>query len=304
MKKPCLLLSAICFLLTVAPAARAQTSGPSKVILIEREELKPGKFEEHLRESNNFARMLAHARTVNEPSYVRVGMSPIAGNANEVLYLYTFDSFAQWAQSQRDIERWMTKPGPMRTFFERVTGPPQQGEDLHTSVRSMVASFNPMLSHNPRASLAKARYLSVSTFRVKPGHYGDFIRATQMYKGALGKMKGDHHFAVYEVMGGGRDGMFLILSSMESLAEMDQQMAAGDEFPKAMGEKLDDFERLVSATLDPSDTVIYAINGRMSNPPEEFIKADPTFWSQEMPVATTTTTVSAPRAGAGRRRPR
>ncbi len=302
MKKSCLLLSAICFLLTFTPAARAQTSGPPKVILIEREEIRPGKIEDHLRESNNFARLLAHAKTVNEPSYVRLGMTPIAGNANEVFYLYTFDSFKQWGQSQRDIERWMTKTGPMRTFFESMTGAPRQGEDLHTSVRSMVAAYNPMLSHNPRASLAKARYLSVSTFRVKPGHYGDFIKATQMYKGALSKMKGDHHFAVYEVAGGGRDGMFLILSSMESLAEMDQQMAGGDEFPKAMGEKLDDFEKLVSATLDPSDTVIYAIDGRMSNPPEEFVKTDPTFWSQEMPSAPPP--AAAPRAGAGRRRPR
>jgi hypothetical protein len=284
MKKISLILSAVCLLVSLACAAAAQTAGPPKVFLFEREEIKPGKFDEHLRESNNFARTLAYAKKAGEASYVRLGMYPVAGNYNEVFYAYPFESLEQWAQSQRDIERWMTTPGPVKAYFDGVTGPPRQGEDLHTSERSMVAVYHPELSFNPRQSLAKTRYVSLSTFRIKIGHYGDFIRLTGMYTDAAKKMKGDHHWATYETVGGAPDGTFLILTSMESLAEMDAMMASSDEFPKALGDKLDDFEKLSAATIDSITTTIYQLDPKMTNPPDSFVAADPKFWTQEMPA--------------------
>ena len=302
MKRTFLLLSAVCLLVSPAAHAAAQTAGPPKVFLFEREELKPGAAIEHLRESNNFARMLAHAKKAGETSYVRLGMTPIAGNANEVLYAYPFDSLEQWAKSQQDIERWLSRPGPMRTYFEGISGPQRQvGEDLHTSVRSTVAVYRPELSLNPRQSLARARYLSFTTMRVKVGHYGDWMRLTGMYIDAMKRMKGDHHWAVYEAVGGAPEGTFFILSTMESLAEMDAMIANAAEFPKAMGDKLDDFEKLAAATLESPVTVIYRIDPRMTNPPAEFVAADPQFWSQEMPPMPG----PAPaRAAGGRGRPR
>ncbi|HYE14983.1 MAG TPA: hypothetical protein VD968_11125 [Pyrinomonadaceae bacterium] len=293
MKRTFLLLSAACLLAALSVSAAAQTAGPPKVFLFEREELKPGAFDAHLREANNFARMLAHARKAGEPAYVRLGMFPVAGNYNEVFYAYPFNSLEQWAQSQRDIQRWMSTPGPMRTYFESIAGPQRPAEDLHTSVRSMVAVYRPELSLNPRQSLAKARYVSLSTMRVKMGHYGDFMKLAGMYTDAMKRMKGDHHWAMYEVVGGAPEGTFLILSSMEKLAEMDAMMANASEFPKAMGDKLDDFEKLMAASIESMATNIYAINGRMSSVPAEYMAADPAFWSQELPAPPTSTTATA-----------
>ena len=283
MKRTFLLLSAVCLLFTLAVSAAAQAGGPPKVFLFEREELKPGKAGEHLKESNNFARTLAYAKKAGQPSYVRLGMFPIAGNYNEVFYAFPFESLEQWAQYNRDIERWMTTPGPVKAYFDGLTGPPRQTEDLHTSNRSTVAVFHPELSYNPHTS-PKARYVSFSTFRVKIGHYGDWMKLTAMYIEAVKKMKGDHHWAVYEAVGGAPDGTFFILTSLESLAELDAMMANSAEFPKAMGEKLDDFEKLSAATIESITTNIYQIDPKMTNPPESFLAADPKFWSQEMPA--------------------
>lgn len=294
MKRTFLLLSAVCLLFTFVASAAAQTAGPPRVFLFEREELRPGKFEEHLKESNTFARTLAYAKKAGQASYVRLGMFPVAGNYNEVMYAYPFDSLEQWAQSQRDIERWMTTPGPVKAYFDGLTGPPRAGEDLHTSNRSMVAVYNPALSYNPRTS-PKTRYIAISTFRVKPGHYGDWMRLVGMYTDAVKKMKGDHHWAAYESVGGAPDGTFLILSSMESLAEMDADMAGSAEFPKAMGEKLDDFEKLTAATVESITTSIYQLDPKMTNPPEAFVAADPKFWSQEMPAAQPVTRTASTR---------
>lgn len=295
MKRTFLLLSAVCLLFTLCAHAAAQTAGPPKVFFFEREELKPGKFEEHLKESNNFVRTLAYAKKAGQASYVRLGMFPVAGNYNEVFYAYPFESLEQWAQSQRDIERWMTTPGPVKAYFDGLAGPPRQTEDLHTSNRSMVAVYHPELSYNPRTSLAKTRYVSISTFRVKIGHYGDWMKLTAMYTDAVKRMKGDHHWAVYETVGGAPDGTFLVLTSLESLAEMDAMLANSAEFPKAMGDKLDDFEKLSAATIESITTNIYQIDPKMTNPPEAFLAADPKFWSQEMPAAAPLTRTASTR---------
>jgi len=295
MKRTFLLLSAVCLLstLTAFPAA-AQTGGPPKVFLFEREELRPGKFEEHLRESNNFARTLAYARKAGQPSYVRLGMFPVAGNYNEVMYAYPFASLEQWAQYNRDIESWMTTPGPVKAYFDGLTGPPRAGEDLHTSNRSMVAVYHPGLSYNPRTS-PRVRYVSLSTFRIRVGHYGDFLKLTAMYIDAIKKMKGDRHWGVYEAVGGAPGGTFIILTSLESLAELDAMMAASAEFPKAMGDKLGEFEKLSAATIESITTNIYQLDPRMTNPPEAFAAADPKFWSQEMPAASGMTKAASTR---------
>jgi len=295
MKRTFLLLSAVCLLFTLnAARAAAQAGGPPRVFLFEREELRPGKFEEHLRESNTFARTLAYARKAGQASYVRLGMFPVAGNYNEVVYAYPFESLEQWAQYSRDLERWMTAPGPVKAYFDGLTGPPRAGEDLHTSNRSMVAVYHPELSHNPRTS-PRVRYVSLSTFRVKIGHYGDWMRLTAMYIDAVKKMKGDRHWAVYEAVGGAPAGTFIILTSLESLAELDATLAASAEFPKAMGEKLGDFEKLSAAAVESITTNIYQIDPRMTNPPEAFLAADPGFWSQEMPAAPSMTKAASTR---------
>ena len=296
MKRPFLLLSAVCLLFTFAAAAAAQTAGPPKVFLFEREEIRPGKFDEHQKESNNFARTLAYAKKAGQPSYVRLGMSPMAGNYNEVFYAYPFDSLGQLEQAERDMEHLMTTPGPVKAYYDGLSGPPRQGEDLHTSERSMVAVYRPELSYNPRTSLAKARFVALSTFRVKIGHYGDFMKATAMYVEAVKKMKGDHHWATYESIGGTPDGTFFVLSSVESLAEMDAEMANSGDFPKALGDKLDDFEKLSAAAIESITTTIYQIDPKMTNPPDEFVAADPKFWSQEMPSAQAPTRTASTRA--------
>jgi hypothetical protein len=160
----------------------------------------------------------------------------------------------------------------------------------------MVAVYHPELSYNPRTSLAKARYVSLSTFRVKIGHYGDWMRLTAMYVDAVKKMKGDRHWAVYEAVAGAPGGTFVILTSLESLAELDAMLAASAEFPKALGERLGDFEKLTAAAVESITTTLYQIDPRMTNPPESFLAADPKFWSQEMPAPQPATRTASTRA--------
>src|SRR5918912_192694 len=86
MKRFLLPLSLLCLTLSLMSQALAQTSGPPKVMLFERDEFMPGTAEAHERESNNFVRMLANAKNVSgEKSYYRIGKTPIAAITNEVM---------------------------------------------------------------------------------------------------------------------------------------------------------------------------------------------------------------------------
>lgn len=280
MRRTPFLLSALCLFLF---AATASAQAPPKVLVFDREEIKPGKFGEHTRESNNFVRTLAKAEEAGQPVPHRVGMTPLAGDTNEVAYLWFFDSLDAWARAQQDVERVLTTPGPVKTFYEDLSAPSRGREDFHASQHSMVGVLHTQLSYNAGRDVSRTRYLAVTGFRVKPGHTGDFMRVAAMYIGAMRKMKSDDHWAMYEVVGGSRDGLFLAVSPMESLAEMDKIVTSGEEFVKAMGDDLDDFEELVAKSMEPSDTTIYAVVPEMSHVPKRVLEADRAFWGRALP---------------------
>jgi hypothetical protein len=290
MKKTFPLLSGLCLLLALAAPTEAQ-SGPPKVVLIEREVLKPGAAPSHERESNNFARMLAHAKRVpGEKTYLRLGMTPIAGDVNEVLYLYPFASFEEVAQRDRDLERWLTRPGPMNAFFTQVSresAPPQSGvnADHHASQRAMLAAQVEELTYNPRVNLGEARYVEMIVFRVKPGQDANLMKVGRSIVAAHREAKTDAHFVTYRVVGGSVDGTYITLMSLKDLSEMMPPPAQQAAYLKALNDKLgmSEMQKLIAETLQNSETNVYAIRPTMSHVPDEWVKADPAFWRQELP---------------------
>ena len=70
--------------------ANAQAPGAPKVLLIVREDIKTGQMAPHAGEANNTVQIWAKAKS----RYHRLAMTPVAGNENEVTYLWPFESFA------------------------------------------------------------------------------------------------------------------------------------------------------------------------------------------------------------------
>ena len=318
MKKITLLLSALCLLLLSAAPALAQgdqtPTGPPKYLYIERELLKPGAFAPHTRESNNFVRMLAHARSVSgEPRYYRVGMTPVAGNANEVIYVFPFASLDDIAKYQMDVERWMSRPGPVRTFYEKISAEhpsPQASlsDDFHLSQTAMIAERVDALTYNPRASgLADARFVEMITWRVKPGQTQNFMKAGGIVVGAHREAKTDAHFATYRVRGGALDGTYFTLTSLVSMSEMNPDQSQQAAYVKAIGDKMGDLSKLSGESLTNSEVNVYRIIPTMSAVPDEWNQgANRAFWSMtlpEPPPSTTTTTAGA-RAANNKKRAR
>src|SRR2546422_9993455 len=72
-------------------AQNPERPGPPKVVLIVREDIKPGMMDAHNKHSANFARIFGTLQTPNH----RIALVPVACSENEVAYLTVADSFAE-----------------------------------------------------------------------------------------------------------------------------------------------------------------------------------------------------------------
>ena len=316
MKKSLHLLSALCLLLVASQAPASdirEETGPPRYLLIERELLKPGAAPAHERESNNFARLLSNAKGVaGETRYYRIGMTPVAGNMNEVIYMFPFDTLDAVGKYTSDVERWMSRPGDQNAFFTRISAEnatPRTGvnEDFHMLQATMIAERVDELSYNPRQNPGEMRFMKVTTFRVKPGQDQNFMKVGRMIAGAHREAKTGAHFVTYHVTGGALDGTYLVITSGRTLADLSPGDADRAAFGRAMGEKVSEVQKLAGEVLVNSESNVYAIRPTMSAVPDEFMRdaADRAFWTTplpEPPAATAATTAAGGAKAAGARR--
>jgi hypothetical protein len=248
--------------------------GPPNVLMIVREQIKPGKGSDHTAESHRFTQALRKAKS----KWGRIGMVPIAGDENEVMYIWQFQSFADVEKMNKDIETWST--GALKADFDAIAPGP---EDLHVSQRDTFAVYRPDLSYRADVNITEMRYFAVETFQVRPGQESQFANAAKIYMDTTKKANIDSHYAIYQVVSGAEAGIFLIFSPMKSLAEMDRMGADMKAFGDAMGpEGMKTFEKMSGEMFQSISSRIYAFNPKMSYVSPEFAardKSTPSFWN-------------------------
>lgn len=260
----------VCLLVAGASPASAQMPGPPRVMLIVREDIKPGMMAPHAREANNVVQIYAKA---NSP-YHRLAMVPVAGNENEVMYLWGFDSFAEMEKSNSYLDTLSNVT--YKADFERVRPP---GDDYHAAQRDTIAVLRDDLSYNINADVAKMRYMRVQTVRVKPGHTREWEDSRRMTKAAHEKAKVDEHMAVYQVAGGAQGGTYIVLipwASMDGIATIPH----GKSYMEALGDdRRDKIEKIENDSVVFSSTDIYAFAPQLSYVAKDWAVSDPAFWT-------------------------
>ena len=276
MNKHLLVLISCCLILAGSSVALAQETSPPppNVLFIVREEIKPGRDAAHTEESNRYRQLLAKIKS----PYGRIGMTPVAGNEHEVLYFWAMDSFAMLEKMNQDMEKWAT--GQYKADFDAIA---PGAEDNHVSQRDMVAVFRPDLSYQPGRNIPEMRYMLIETLRVRPGQSMNFMNAAKMYLDGLKKGNTDTHFAMFQVMSGAPEGLYLVIEPMKSLAELDSLQERYKSFREAMGpEGLKNLDKAASEIFNPGESSIYAFNPRMSYVLDSFAardKSSPAFWN-------------------------
>jgi len=272
-------------LLTAAPvAAVAQTadSGPPPVLVIGREEVKPGKMTAHEKVSTAYAALFAKAN----PDESWLGLTPISGEDSAVLFLEGFPSFAAAETNHIKLEAALAQTAALKAEMDRLDG--QSGE-MKNSSRTAWFVYRPALSYHPpkMGDVAKSRLVSVTTYRVKPGRIPDWNDYVKVLNAARDKASASWiSSAGYQSQVGTAAGTFVSFQFHRTMAEMDENIAKADERQKAIdaalgGDQVVKMRReLISEILVENPTTnLYAINRAESHPSSTFAAADPDFWT-------------------------
>jgi hypothetical protein len=259
-------------LVSGASLIHAQSPAPPNILRIFREDIKSGKGAAHEKVESAYARAFNKA---GYPSYI--GMDNLTGTS-QAWFLESYDSYESMGKALQ-----LAATEPLKTTIAQLDA--QDGE-LRTGERGMIAVLQKDASYLPgESSLATARFVQINTIRVRPGHGADFTEMRKLLNAAFEKSGNKQRRAVFSVTSGAPAGTYLILSLMDSLKKMDQA-AVGVSMPDAFGaDNLARYNKLQAEIVVSSESTLFTVNPKLSNPAKEFITADPDFWAPKPKVA-------------------
>jgi hypothetical protein len=256
-------------LLTVSVAvAQDAPTPPPAMIQIYREEVKPGKTSLHVKSEANFVREFKANKL--SPNYT--ALATITG-PDEAWFIARYDTYAAFGKDLAAQDK-----SPARATLDKDL---IADGDLLSRSTSIVARYREDLSYRPGVNIPLTRYFNVSIVRVRPGHVTDFEDARKIVKAAHEKTSLKFNYSVYQVISGMPAGTFFIMSYGKTLADFDAATDIhGQAYRDAVGDdgrkKLNDLA--ASGTIG-TDSMIFAVDPRMSNPDKATIDSDPAFWA-------------------------
>jgi hypothetical protein len=261
-------------------AVAQEAMGPPPVLLINKEEIKPGQMGPH---EKNAVRFVSIQNKANAETF-RLGLTPVSGDNNVVLYLEGYGSFAEMEKAGKQFDAALAMNASLRTELEQNT---RDGADMHASQKTMLAVFRPDLSFRPHKmdGVAQSRYFGVSKSVVRMGRSADAEAWVKELNAAREKANTEGvHTAVYQIVSGAPAGTYFSFTLNRSLAEWDEFGAKMGERNKAidaaLGEAVVKERRKQAAEIFADfSTALYAMSPAISRPSPTFMAYDPGFWT-------------------------
>ncbi|HZR66568.1 MAG TPA: hypothetical protein VFA85_15600 [Terriglobales bacterium] len=252
----------------------SETTPPPKVLLVQREFLKPGKSGS-VHEKSESAFVQAFTRAKWPQHYFAV--SAVTGKPR-VLFLSGYDSFEAW---EKDSAAMGNNKALSAALDHAIAG----DADLLSDADQTLLTYDDAQSLNSAVDIAHMRYFEISVYRLKPGHRHDWEDLVKLVKSAYEKVP-DTHWAVYDAMYGQQGATYLVFVPMKSAKEIDEGFAKDKQFVDAMGEDgMKKLAELEQAAVELTQSNLFQFNPKMSYPRDEWVKADPDFWKPK-PAAT------------------
>jgi len=248
--------------------------GPPKVLTVFREFTKPGKSgTTHEKTESMFVQAMKQAKW---PTHY-LAVESLSG-PSRALFLTGYDSFAGW---EKDTLATQKDKALMAALDHAAAA---DGELLSETDAAALA-YREDYSLRPEVDIAHMRYFEISRFQVKQGHDKDWDEIVKLVTAAYKKIP-DAHWVTYSAVYGFPDTTYIIFNPMKSATEIDKNFAAGKDFEAVMGEEgMKKLSALSAAAIESSQTNLFAFNPRMSYPRDEWVKADPEFWTPKAAAA-------------------
>jgi hypothetical protein len=246
---------------------------PPKMLLIVREDVKEGKSAAHEKSESAFMRAAAAAKF---PGTI-LGLQAITG-ASQAWFLEPYDSFESLGKSRAAMAK------PELESLDSLDGEYRSGS------RSMIAVYRPEMSFHGRQlmqTLPKMRYFNIITMRARPDHEQDFAELAKMAVAAFERSMDEQPMAVYQVVSGAPNGTYLFFEPCASLQTLDATPERSHNMFQAMGDAgAKRFAKMAGESIAQTETLLFAIDPRMSYVSQQIIAGDPPFWTpkHEEPV--------------------
>lgn len=240
---------------------------PPKVLVIQREYVKPGKSGAvHEKSESAFVNAFTAAKW---PTHYLAAES-LSGKPR-VLFMVAYPSFEAWEADNHAIAKNVT----LSAAIDRAVV--ADGE-LLTDYDQSVYVLDPDNSLR-FDDVVHSRYFEISAYKIKPGHRAEWMELVKLYHDGFEKASASANWALYEsYYGTDNGGLYIAVSKMKSLAEDDQSMGDDKKFSDTVGsEKMKKVRELTAACVESVQTSLFEFNPKMSYPSEDWIKAD-SFW--------------------------
>jgi hypothetical protein len=132
-------------------------------------------------------------------------------------------------------------------------------------------------------AIATMRYMQITRVTVRAGHQGEWEEYLKLLRSTLDKAEPGRHIALYQSAYGWQNGgIWLLITPLKSLSEVDDADANAGKFREAMGDTdMKHYRELAAAAVESSQRNLYAFDPAMSYPSEEMVSGDPTFWKHK-----------------------
>lgn len=255
------------FSVLAAQESAGDLTPPPKVLVIQREFVKPGKQgSAHEKTEGAFVRAMMASKWPTR----YLGMDSLSGPSRSLFFI-GYDSFAAW---EKDNIAMMKDPA-LSTAFDRAS---QADGELLSRYETGIFTYNEEYSLRAPVNIGQMKLMEITGFKIRVGHRQEWDSLVKMYKSAYEKAVPDAHWAMFETMYGA-DISYLMVTPMKSASEIDSEDAAQIAFHKGMS--ADDAKKLselAAACIESSDSNLFLFNPKMSYPRDEWVKADPAFW--------------------------
>jgi hypothetical protein len=194
------------------------------------------------------------------------------------IYLDHFDSFDALQQANKIFDNPSTA-----AEFERLNV--ADGE-LLDDTKQLIFSYVPELSYHSKTPNAKIRYLEADIFHIHPGHGKEFEELVKMWIAAADKAGVSFHWGAYHIEYGEDAGSYVFFTGDDSMAAIDLSYADNPKFEAVLtAEDKKKMRELRAAAIEIDRSELYSVNPAQSYPPEEWVKADPSFWKPKPTMA-------------------
>ena len=254
---------------TLSAQGMAPPSGPPAYMQIFREEVKAGRAGAHVQTEAGWPRAFGKAKIANNYLALTTMYGP-----NEAWFVEGHGSIAELEAVNKAIE---AAPG-----LSQETDRLSQADAANiNNTRTLLGRYQASMSNPGTVSPPEMRVWEVIIFRVRPGHEGDFVQATMLYKSVVDQAKVEAPWATYQVMAGMPGPTFLIFVPHKTLAEIDPATGVGAAVEKAMTEEtMKKFGTLSEGFLSV-ENIVFAPSPEMSYLSAEWIAQDPKFWGKK-----------------------